>query len=193
MRRLSASRLLEGIRRIPKRNLASVILVIATLAAGMFLVFLSASPQVNLVGEQTLEGTAPVGTTVVTVDSPPSGLILANVTQGPCGLSIFLLGEAEWNVYNSSGFLPQEILDCENLMRSYTDEISHAVVVNQRGLDSDYQVVITFYQVNSPFAILSLPALILTLVGGIGALLLVLRRGFERITELVSERDKKQK
>ncbi len=175
-----------------------LILLSVILAAGIFLVFASALPMTELVGTQTVEGTAPEGTTVLVPDFPSAHFLMANLTEGPCGLRLHFLGSQEWSDYNTSGLLPAADLNCDIRQTTLTEDVFRIVVENQRGASSEYGVEFAFYRVEFPRALYALPALLLTMLGGGGLIFLFLQRGFRRtvdalLKEVKEEKEKKER
>lgn len=171
-----------------KRGFLATILFVLAFAGGVVMAFVSATPEVELVGTQVVEGSAPVGNHSTRVDFPPVGLTEAVLEVGPCGLNLHFLRDPEWEVFNESGTLPPPQLTCDIRAARLPEGAGYLLLVNERGIPSDYRVAVTFYRVGSPFALLVLPGLVLVLVGSVGIIAQILRRGLTKTVDKILEK-----
>ncbi len=160
-----------------RRAVLVTILFVLAFAGGFALAFLASTPRVASAGEIELGEVAPAGTNSTRLDLPSVDVIDAILEVGDCGLNLHFLRESEWRDFNASGTLPSPTLNCDVRSARLPIGVVHLVTENARGAPTNYLVQLTFYEIDTPFAILALPGLVLVLVGSIGIIVQILRRG----------------
>lgn len=171
-----------------KRTWLATILFVAAFVGGAALAFFASTPVVESGGTRVLMGSAPDGTSSAPLTLPSVAITDAALEVGECGLNLYFLTQFEWRGFNQSGTLPAPTLTCD--LRDARLPLGTVVLVleNERGIPSDYRVLLTFFQVESPLALLALPALLLVLVGSVGIIVQVLRRGLTKTLDKIIEK-----
>ena len=171
-----------------KRRLVLWAGLVALLVLGVILVYISATPEVNLVGEETLEGTAPLGTSFVQLTLPFAAVVDATLAASPCGMDYHFLQAREWEDFNRSGVLPLNPLGCERRNASLLPNVAALAIENRRGEPTDYRFEFSFFVLKSPLAIYVFPGLLLVLAGSSGIIILILRSGLRKTVDLLIEK-----
>lgn len=171
--------------RSGRRGLALWAGLVALLVPGVILVFISATPEVELLGTETLEGTAPIGTSVIQLTLPSAAAVNAALAASLCGVDYHFLQSREWEDFNRSGVLPLNPLDCERRNASLPSGVAALAIENRRGEPIDYRLEFSLFVVRSPLAIYAFVGLLLVLVGGIGIIIMILRSGLQKTVDAI--------
>ncbi len=173
---------------------------IPLIIAGIFLSIVSLTPDVDLVGEDFLQGIAIPGDSSRPLEGPEYGSLAFTSEDLPCALFIYPLNGPEHSDYLTGEGLPSRRLDCDTPSLSVGHQVSYLVLRNLDPFDSmNYSLQVTFYRSLQPLAWVSVPALGLLLTGTTVAVFWLLTRGIEGIwkeyeseenSELPSERRK---
>ncbi len=171
-----------------KRTWLVTILFVAAFVGGAALAFFASTPVVESAGTEVLMGSAPNGTSSDPLTLPSVAITDATLEVGDCGLNLHFLTQFELRAFNESGVLPAPTLTCDVRNARLSLGIVVLILENERGAPSDYRVMLTFFRVESPFALAALPALFLVLVGSVGIIVQVLRRGLTRTLDTIIEK-----
>ncbi len=171
-----------------RRAALATILFVLAFAGGVALAFLASTPRVASAGGSVLEEVAPAGTNSTRLNLPSVDVTDAILEVGDCGLNLYFLRESEWGNFNASGTLPSPTLNCDVRSARFPTGIAHLVTENARGAPTDYRVQLTFYDIDTPLAILAIPGLALVLVGSVGIIVQILRRGLIKTLDRIMEK-----
>lgn len=160
-----------------RRAVLVTILFVLAFAGGFALAFLASTPRVTSAGGSVLEEVAPAGTNSTRLDLPSVDVTDVVLEVGDCGLNLHFLRESEWRAFNASGTLPPPTLNCDLRSARLPIGVAYLVTENARGAPTNYRIQLTFHDIVTPFAILTIPGLVLVLVGSIGIIVQILRRG----------------
>lgn len=152
--------------------------------SGILLSFAALAPEVELVGQAAVEGTALPGDSSQSVNRTDYGAVMLESDGLPCPLLVYPLTLLEHETYLQEGELPSQTLNCDRPSLVLNHQVSHLVFRNLDFADSlDYHVTLTFYRTTRPLAWVALPALGLLSAGSVIILIGMLVRGLEKTTK----------
>ena len=140
-------------------------IIVALFATGLLLSFLSLTTHVELVGETTLSYEVPPMTDVVEELRITGELVRAS-SDVPEGIRIYFLTEDGYEYYNETGVLPDTFIDHEKA-EVEVNMPSFILIENELNEPVTIDIHVEVYEVNMPYAILSIPSYALTLAAAI--------------------------
>ncbi|MEE9593702.1 MAG: hypothetical protein V3W28_09000 [Thermoplasmata archaeon] len=170
-----------------KRRLVLWAGLLALFVPGIILVYISATPEVDLVGKETLDGTASFGTSFVQLTLPSAAAVDATLAASPCGMDYHFLRAREWADFNRSGVLPLNPLGCERRNASLLPGVVALAIESRRVEPTDYRFEFSFFVLRSPLAIYAFPGFLLVLAGSVGIIISILRSGLRKTLDLLVE------
>ena len=154
------------------------------LVSGIALALVALTSEVDVVGQEALEGTATPGDSALVVNRTDYGAVVLESEILPCPILVHPLTLQEYGVYMQEGTLPDRTLDCDNPSVALDHQVSHLILRNVDPIDSfDYRLTLTFLRTTRPLAWVALPALGLLSAGSIIVLVRMLLGGLEKATK----------
>lgn len=152
--------------------------------AGIALAVIALTSEVEVVGQEAMEGTAPPGDTPRGVNRADYGAIVLESEVLPCPVLVYPLTLREYGIYMQEGTLPDRTLDCDNPSVALDRQVSHLIFRNVDPIDSlDYRLTLTFFRTTRPLTWVALPALGLLSAGSVIVVVRLLLGGLEKATK----------
>ena len=137
-------------------------LIVALFAIGLLLSFLSLTTRTELVEETILSYEVPPMTDMIEELHITGELVRAS-SDVPEGIRIYFLTEDDYRHYNETGVLPDTLIDHEK-NRVEVGMPSFILIKNELNEPITVNLHIEVYEIDMPYAILSIPSYVLTLV-----------------------------
>ena len=136
--------------------------IVALFAIGLLLSFLSLTTRMELVEETILSYEVPPMTDMIEELHITGELVRAS-SDVPEGIRIYFLTEDDYRHYNETGVLPDTFIDHEK-DRVEVGMPSFILIKNELNESITVNLHIEVYEIDMPYAILSIPSYVLTLV-----------------------------
>jgi len=139
--------------------------IAALFAIGLALSFLSLTTQVELVGEATLSYDVPPMTDVLEELNMTGELVRAS-SDVPEGVRIYFLTGSSYEQYNETGILPDTFIDHERAEVEVRMP-SFILIENELNEPAEVNLHVEVYEIDMPYAILSIPSYVITLAAAV--------------------------
>ena len=153
----------HGARRL-RENL-NLLVPFLLIVAGLGLGLASFSPVESIAYADHFTGTLAPGNATLVLPASLVTYLQVDLETGDCGLRLYLATETEWLLFNGTGTLPSNWVDCLNRTTSASGDVVDLILVNSGTSATPYEVVVQAHLVETPYAWLALPATVIALAG----------------------------